>query len=525
MPKISVEIHDVENNIARPVVAEVVRQLIDITGIDKDTKILYPGDIEQSYQMGSDLSAQGVGKTKFSFNDQLYIQVNEEDNAGSMILTAAHTVDQIPLFLDKKLQVTLRPIKSPVDVTLQIEYRSKSKSEAQAWENRLKRKLHTAGDINLHTAQYSYIVPKFLMQLVENIYANREATRPYGETYAEYLAGHTTSRATAVTSLDGVGVDFAVTEEQVRIQGLYQFEVKPERAENSGDGAAWTTSFTYKFSYDKTVGIHAKYPVIVHNKLLDEKFLIEDSAPNDDNYRKTFSRGGGALSNFEATHPVQDMINKNKPVHIPSFDDFNPKMTVAKTAPLVSALFQVNEADPREIISLKDIGDFQIDADVLDFMEKEWKDLVKPFNTLFFVQLYKNDQRVEHTALEMTSDLRVRSVHPLDPRDRHNIMLSMYLDINNVKLDALARLKKHKKAVVKILLAMGVTIGQLKLLHQRIDFLPFLKDILPDTGLPMEVILRNRRQQSTVMIGYVAAGPYQNDVVNLSTLRIRGSTK
>ncbi len=509
MPNILVEIPEVENAIARPVVTEIVRQLAQITGIDaKNLKILMPGDIEESYQKGSTLDKVNTldNRTGLPFTNQLKVEVIEDTFRESMILSRAKGIDNIPFYLDNNLLAQARPVKNPVEVTLNIDYRAESKAQAIAWKNRLESKLMNYGDINLHTATYHYMVPPLIVSLIKHIHTLRENVAPYGETFQEYLAGYVNSQATVITSQDGKGTDLAIAETQIRVQGLYDFEVRPEKGQAQDGGSAWITSFSYKFTYDKPIQVNMTYPVMVHNQLIDPKFIPIDNAPNLDNHRKSFSLSGNVFHFFEATNEIHRFKNNiHKVVTIPKFDEFRPDVQVHDTGTLFTALLNVDPDQPKLLLNLKDIGDYQIDPDVLEYLESEWKWLTVPYKIPYHISLYKSTKLMEEKSITSDIDLNITTVNDMNLRHVHQLRFSIVTDIDSINLESLQRLKQYPKALVKTLLAMNVNMAQLKLISQRVDFTEIMKEHIKDGGYSWDYIHRNRIQYNTVNSSYVLA--------------------
>lgn len=507
MPNILVEIPDVENSISRPVAAAVSRQLSSLMGIDyENVRLMYAGDSEESYQKGSTLDSQNnlKNRTTLPFSNQMTIVVTEQTFREAMNLSFAKKTDNLPFFIDDALQVTLRPAKAPTEVNLDISYRFDSKAQAIAWRNRIETKLMTYGDMNLHTASYHYMVPLWIMDILMEIHSLRETVKPYGEDFANYLAGHITSQATVVAALDGKSQSVSIAETQIRIQGLYDFEIVPEKGDKADNGSAWIVNFSYKYTYDKPISVNALYPVMVHNQLIDDRYIVKDTAANLDNHRKSFSLSGNAMHYFERPNEIHLYKETYKPITVPVFDEFRPNVQYHATSTIYSVLLQVDESDLKTLYNAKDIGDYALDPDILEFiLDSEWKWLTVPYKTLFNISLYKNSCIIDSNKITCDNQLNITSLEDLDPRVIHQVRFSIYTDIDTIDIEALKRMKKYPKALIKIILAMGTSMGQLKLIAQRVDLTKYLKDYLPDTGYPMSFINKNRFQHNTVQTHYV----------------------
>ena len=58
MPNISITTPEVNSSVLRPVVLDIVNQIIDITKISKDIPIFFPGSAEAVAQKGATMSEQ-----------------------------------------------------------------------------------------------------------------------------------------------------------------------------------------------------------------------------------------------------------------------------------------------------------------------------------------------------------------------------------------------------------------------------------------------------------------------------------
>ena len=110
MPKVFLPVPEVDKSITRPVVLDIVRQVMDITNISKDTNILFLGDAKSTRQAGSDVGADQLNNTKISASEQIAIEVAESYNNDYLGTMAIAQTEQIPIFIDNDLGVVLKPI-------------------------------------------------------------------------------------------------------------------------------------------------------------------------------------------------------------------------------------------------------------------------------------------------------------------------------------------------------------------------------------------------------------------------------
>lgn len=517
MPNICEELPDTERSVFRPVVLEVVRQLCAITGIPSSINILFPEDIEENYQPGSTMQEQVTeerDRTTTPFYDHLKIQVEENPFMENMMdLTTSRKANDIPIFIDHDLRASIRPVKSTKEVKLTIEYVAANRSAAVAWKNRMNERLMNYGDIHLHEASYSYILPKTVVDVLYHIHALREANEGYGQSFEEYLSEKGSARITVVANQSGAARSLAVAEKQVRIQGLYDFTVSPEKAEKGQNSASWITTFTYTFTYDKPIQCNIHYPLMVHNQQVDSRFIpqIDSVLSHDyDKKSKSFSNTGAANYYFEAQNQLDIQTVVRGVVTIPEYDEFTPVSVVASTYTLMTALCSVDPNDKRAIVNLSDMTNddsgFILDEDILDWLKAgAWRWLTVPYKLPLHLSLYSNCELLNADEITCDQNLNIRSKNDLSLRNVYQLRLSIVTDIDSIDIMKLKELKAFPNALIKLLLTMQVKMSDLKFLAPRVDLTQLMKPYLTDTGTDMYHIRMNTMQSNTVMINYVAA--------------------
>ena len=84
MPKFMSTIPDVKQSFTRPIIFDIVRQVLENTGLPKDLKIYYPDETERSSQLDSTLEKDG-DKIKFTGHDSFSVEVEEDYGPAGII--------------------------------------------------------------------------------------------------------------------------------------------------------------------------------------------------------------------------------------------------------------------------------------------------------------------------------------------------------------------------------------------------------------------------------------------------------
>lgn len=485
MPKLYLPVPEIEKSITRPVVLDIVRQVKEITGIDKETKEVFIGDARSALQAGSAVGSDILNNTNIAASKQLFIEVSETYNENYLGTMAIAQAEQIPIFIDNNLGIVLKPIYASKVFEISVRYRNPSKTQAKAWRDNIYMHVNQLRDVNLHTATYHYSIPNGFMVLLQELHRLRENVEGYNEDFDTYFMTNVTKRITEATTLVGSAKEFVVPEQQIRIQGIFSFTEAPEKEQMGGDANMWISEFTYRVTLDVPVGVHMFYPIMVHNQLLDEKY-IPKPAEDDDKHDKAFSRSLSALHRFEVPVDIQRAKPYEDTIRIPQYDDWKPDNSPPGLYPVISALCELLPDNKKLLLNLSELGDYELDSELLEFFRQgEYRYLTKPFKSMFHLSYYRFKFLSTHQETHLDADLNFTTTEDLSLRNNHRVVFSMMTDVNGVDPACLKRLKRYPNLLRKTLKAIKVTRAQLIRLSPIVDLTGYMKD-LPNTGMSVQ---------------------------------------
>lgn len=458
MPNIHAPLPETQQNIFRPVVLDIVRQIQKLTQM-KEATIYFPDDPTGKIATNTgtiDSKSQDRFAT-LSNKRRNTIRVEEEADKDEMSPTFFNGQEYPGIFEDRLLNVKLSPVYAKHNVKIEIEYTCESKTEAERWYQDIRMKLSRLSDINMHKAQYHYNIHSKMFDIVAKVYELRESQAPYGETLDQYIHSHSTDRLTIVSDLVNKKRIFAVSETQIEITGIYEFDGIPQKAEKEKESGTWTISFEYRFNYDKPIGAHLRYPVIVHNKTMPLEwvnFTSEEtraiaSAPT------ASSRSQSAFRMFRADEVMDRVKSRDGIIRLPRFDDFKSTVDLRSSAGVLQALACLSPDDKKTVLSLQDLDDVVLDDDVIAFMKTEYLYLAQPYKSIFNISLYQNNNLQDYRRLEVDQNLVVKSTEDLDIRKQYRVRLSVITDIDLLDNSVIPRLRLYPQVLNKILRAIN----------------------------------------------------------------------
>lgn len=450
MPAASVTLPDIEQSAARPIVYQVISQLMKYSGLSENTKIVFKGHAGFSQTAGTSIDNRNRD-AQFSTDRYTFIEVDENYQPSALQETFVHDYENKAVFSDKKLSVLLAPVYTPSDVTINVKYRANSETEVKRWAADMFMRISRGKEYNLHVVEYTFPLAYEFLGLLEDIWKLREATAGYGDDFKKYMTDHSSSRLTLVTNIAGEMPTLSICESQTRIIGRFDIEGIPEKPMKEQSSGTWEISFAYKFSYQRPDGMFIKYPVCVHQSCLPEKYQVFAEDVEDPSQRATYrSNSIDSVEHFEQDYTSKQTRKEFPYIRIPNFDDFLLDAVEPGTATVMTVLCSLDEGK-KDLVSLNDLGDYLLDPILIPYFVGEIDYMLKYMHSLIYVSVYEDGILQDLAKFEVTSDLMIRAKEPLNPRKTYRVRVALLVDINLLLWDAIGRLRRFPAAFVVML--------------------------------------------------------------------------
>lgn len=456
MPNVSITLPDTSQSVSRPIVFDIIDQIRDITKINKDTKIYFPGDILAMQTPGTSIDSNTERFASFNTNNIVFIEVEEDFDHDTLGSTAVAGKEHIPVFIDQDLDVRMAPVYATTNIIINFKYRCVSKTEALRWRDDIRMRVSQMRDVNLHDLTYHYSLPLELLVLLVAIHETKELVEPYDETFEEFMRRNSTTRLSLIGDLVNQDARLAISEKQCRIVGMFTWDAIPDKPEREDTGT-WVASFSYKFSYEKPIACNFKYPVMIHNNLLPQQYTFG----NDQSYDlylvdKSYTLSLGALAGFESDTIMDHRVQPHFLLRLPDFDDYQLPSCPPGTGSAFIALCEVDLTDKRTLLNLNELGDVVIDHDILQFIkEVEYPFMCNLYHSIFHLSLYRNNYLTTSGTLALDAQMDVKAVANLNLRHQHRVRLSIITDLTLLTREALDRLRRYPKVLAKVIQAIN----------------------------------------------------------------------
>lgn len=447
MPTLYLTVPETHTPISRAVTYSIIEELVSRTQLDKNTPVLFPGQHSIASESGSRLGDTNAD-SGFGHNAKLQIEVSEEYLEDAVPTTAIHRPDYPVLFNDGHLGINIRPIYVSTEVSISITHRTTDKVSAERWRDQMRLKLSQGREAQLHSINYHFAIPHPILHLLYQFHKLRENVAGYGDTLKQWMQPRMTQRATTLVTQAGTQPELVIAEQQVGVQGWFDFNNAPQAAQIDGEGAAQVISVEYRFRYDKVVGCVLEYPLMIHNQLIPSKYRPVTKVERVEDHHRTPSLSGHNFARLDENQMQAGTMLEG--VAIPHFDEWYPKHRPANIASLLRLMLSVDD-NGHDIVNLGNLGRYAIDGKILAFLREEVSFLTTPYESPFLLTLYKRDAYLDTDAIVVDAELNVTAVTSMDPRERYHLQLGLVKDLNNLSPPAKDRLTRNPEIVETII--------------------------------------------------------------------------
>lgn len=423
MPKILLPITGTKETITRPVVAEVVRELINWTGLPANIKFQLPGDKDVMHQPGSSIDPQSA----FGYYDEttrLFVTFEEQYDEEFINTMAVFRPDYPHFYFDGDTRTFMRSAYSRTTLRISVRYQATDKGAAERWRDEIRTRIAHERHDRCHNVTYSYLIPNEFFVILKEIHRLRENKSPYGEDYETYFKEHVTKRATILTDQGGKNKEWAVREHQAGVNGYFDFDFAPEKGSRAQDGTSWNIQFDYVIRIDKPIAAVMMYELVVHNQELDSKYRDVKPPEKLENYELSYSMSGKLYSWWAS---VSDPRPIGTPGYsFPLYDQFVPSFTPPHTLRLLTCLVTVDETDNKTLINLNELGPFELSDSVLDYVKRNLQESTVYGRGLVHISVYEFDDPLDSGLIEIDSDLNIKLKTASDLRKIYHVRISIY---------------------------------------------------------------------------------------------------
>lgn len=465
MPTISLAVPEHHESVTRPIVKDILTSIIKLTNLPTKTRIVYLGATGKAAHQGSMLTEDPdviLTRNLFPTDGRVLVEVTEEYLEEAALTTAVDYPENVVVFRDDLLDISVTPVYAKTQLTLTIRQRFPDQNAADRWLSSIRRHVNIMRVENIHKVTYHYSIPDEFLIILYNIHGYRERVAGYGEDLKTWMQKCYSHKVTTLLNQNGAKALLSVAESQTGIIGWFDFTFVPTKAEMDRETGAWEASFTYNIVYDKATDCVMRYPLMVHNQLLNSKFRPDSVpfTPEKELTTPSFSRVLFDAGTWGYPGPGYAIPG----ISIPKYDDWLPLQDPPFTSCLLRIMIQLDPTNLRDVISLRELGNYKIDGDILDFLALRPADMLILGESFIKVTLFRNRLPIAENLVTIDSDLHIESTEDLSLRTQYHVHVALLHDLSILSDRAREHLRMHADVCIKLLKILDSTLEEKGLL-------------------------------------------------------------
>jgi len=455
MPAVVKTIAETTQAITRPVVMGAIDLLKKYTGIKESVVVQVFTNSNAAALPGTQINAGDGADRKFDAHEKIKADYTEEYDDTDALTAPTNWRDNVPIFLDQPLQVFLRPVYVKAKVDIRMEYRFTNEAAAQRWLADIRTYVSMERAELPMELEYSYQIPTAELVVLAHIHELRENVAGYNQTLTEWFREKFDDRVTVQKTNSEKGHQFSVQERQGGILGWFDFTMPPQPERNDTNGT-WIAQFGFTFVYDKPISVMLNYPVMVHNQIVDSKYR-KDPTPYTLTEQRLMNISRRAYEKLPFTRP-REWQHPIGGIVVPSYDDWLPTKFDSATTSVFTTIIMVDSEDPYQIANLQEMGNWEINPILLEWVRENKKSVFKLNMSPFVIEFYSENTRWTPEALYLDESLNLRSVTPLSERQRHHLRFAMVSDLSVLSEPYARILRNSGKVCIEVLKIVDPTL-------------------------------------------------------------------
>ena len=444
MPIIKRPIKEQHKSIIRPVVIDVVNDLIRFMELPEKTEIIFNGHADIAMLPNGMIGVQARNpqdNIRTVGRNRIFIEFEEVAPETTLLEMPVTYPEQSCIFADNEIGITIRPVKERTSIRLQFKNRFMSRSKADQWQATMKQLLAQLVKDCVHEVTYNYAYPDEVIQVMHKLWGYREYQGGYNETFSHYFRNNSTQKLTAIANQNGSQVDLVIAETMDNVQGNWDFDTPPFPTKSNALGS-WEAEFSYIFEFDKVIALTMYYPIIIHNRVLSEDLLAKRRLPS---YRGKVYKKPLQQTRFEG---IQEDIGQSYDPRLsswlvyPDFDEWQLPNFDTKYVTQYQALLNLNPEHLTEVVNLKELGPYVFTPRTIAYLKHVGNCCFHHHVSIIQLALFEDDMIINPDDLKLdVNTLDIECSYNLDIRKQYRLVIYIDSDLRRLSEQTVDDLK------------------------------------------------------------------------------------
>lgn len=435
------------DTVTRPAVIGVFKELLAIYGLPTQRRIVYTDLVKQP----ANTTPTDVTSVKNALQHRLarlpsepcyLLEVDERLTPENINHSGIAARNRPALLYDAETGYTVKLSTLFTEYEVRVTLQSDSLVELNNFRNTVAVRQGMGQSHNQHTILYNSFLPSKAAYIFRLITAAGKDSPPTLNEVLERLGNIMSPAGSLLGSSTGKISDIGFTFNVPDILGNIADNQLPDPVERDQESGTYAISFVYQFAFEKPSGVFVHFPVIVNNELLPLN-VVDRPRQIDTQYPFMFGHTAEiTLQYLEQRRMAFRGLKLDLLTRYPDYDKIELKSRLPAYVPLMQLLCQLD--DTLILCSLKELGDIEVDSDILAFLlESEAPYLHTPYQSIFHVGLSLNESLGREALVRTQTTGEVTLYYPTDKKKRHRLHVSICISPELLSPEALRRLLNY----------------------------------------------------------------------------------
>ncbi len=459
MPQALIALPDVYDSVIRRIAIDSVSQLARVMRLPPDTQIMLPGNAQTVPMNNGSFGECGDPGLNYPTDGRLIISFTEELDDSQTLSQHAGTAENLPLFEDVVRSTVIFPVYRSVTMNLNLQYIAPNQNIAQRWLDEMRTRVVQLRAELYQTLEYHYAIPNPILMLLHEVWSKIEASdHPSNLSFSEYLDEYLSRPTTVIDTIADTAPTRAVIEKQYEVLGWFDFTSTPEQPEKDGANAGnYICNINYRFSYDRPMQMLVRWPLVVHNQIIDSTYHPTEPYQTFRQVDRRVSFFKGSLESF-----LESIKYNNIPYVIePEIDDWMPSEMNRRAMIFFTGLLVIDKTDPTHLVDLSHLGKHTFTPYILEYFFQQQHTLFGDRTSPFVFMLFENgQQRTDITFSFKPNSLELVVDKPLDMTKMYHLQIGILRDWTALTTETRQCLRRYPVVTYSLFRVLNIVLGE-----------------------------------------------------------------
>lgn len=435
MPRAIVAIPQRSITVSRSVVRDVMKQVIDQTGLPTDTEIIFregQGAV-RSLHNRQEICDERTLRTEYG--NYLFVNYTDTFTDSGIIRTKAQHRPTRHVFRDTETGIYLDPHYASTQIDATIKIRTRDLTQLTTWQNSLRLNDGIQTFIGEHHIRYDYSIPYGFLEFLFDAHGLKSAVGDSGEDLSTYLKRCFSEGVMTRKNANGSHTEVIVNEMQYAVhaqsndEGFYKVLEVEE--------GLYECSFLYKFKFDQVIGMTLQFPPVIHNQFIDSRY-VKGWLPEFTIHDKHGTSNPEYMPDLHAD--ASPFYRGDGGTRLVEWDDWFPLSHRPQTQTVTIFPIQIDETNPTSVVNLYDLPEETLPRAIHEYLKVYYGNNGAYMESIVNVELFEVGELEEPKSIFLDSELNVTAVSPMDVTKRMYVRISVFGDlakVNDVQLSNL----------------------------------------------------------------------------------------